>query len=103
MYAVYIMASWSRVIYIGITRNLEERVNEHKAHKYPDSFTSPYKCTRLVYVENFDRIEDALAREKQLKGWRRDKKVNLIQSVNPHWHDLAGPLAPGSLATLGMT
>ena len=96
MYAVYTMASWSRVIYIGITGKLEERVQEHKAHQYPNSFTSQYNCTRLVYVENFDRIEDALACEKQLKGWRRSKKVNLIQSLNPHGHDLADPLAlPG--------
>jgi putative endonuclease len=96
MYAVYIMASWSRVIYIGITGNLEERVQEHKSHKYPDSFTSKYKCTRLVYVENFDRIEDALARENQLKGWRRSKKITLIQALNPHWDDLADPQAlPG--------
>jgi putative endonuclease len=91
MYSVYILASFHRVLYIGVSGKLEERVAEHKAHKYPRSFTSQYHCTRLVYVEPFDRVVDALTREKQLKGWRRGKKLRLIQSVNPHWIDLAEP------------
>ena len=96
MYSVYIMASVRRTLYIGVTGKLEERVIEHKYRKYPKSFTSQYNCMKLVYVENFDRIVDALAREKQLKAWRRQKKIDLIQSLNPHWIDLsAPPLPPG--------
>jgi putative endonuclease len=96
MDCVYILASFHRVLYIGVTGKLEERVIEHKSHKYPRSFTAQYNCTRLVYVEQFDRVVDAIAREKQLKGWRRDKKLRLIQSLNPDWIDLAAPPAlPG--------
>ncbi len=96
MYYVYVMASLRRAIYIGVTGKLDERVAEHKSKKYPRSFTAQYNCTRLVYCEDFDRIVDAIAREKQLKGWRREKKIRLIQSVNPDWMDLSVPPAlPG--------
>lgn len=103
-YAVYIMASLSRVIYIGVTADLERRVQEHKAHIDPHSFTAQYRCERLVYVELYSRVEDAISREKQLKGWRRSKKVALIQRMNPHWTDLAAPPAhTGPSTPLGMT
>ena len=95
LYSVYILASIKRVLYIGITGNFEQRLNEHRAHKYPDSFTARYNVTRLVYFEQFMRVEDALAREKQLKGWRRAKKVALIESVNPSWEDLWCTARPG--------
>lgn len=96
MYHVYVMASVQRVLYIGVTGNLEQRVGEHQSKKYPRSFTAQYNCTRLVYAEVFDRVVDALAREKQLKGWRRGKKIRLIQAANPDWVDLSAPPAlPG--------
>ena len=95
LYSVYILASIRRVLYIGITSNFEQRLNEHRADKYPDSFTARYNVTRLVYFEEFTRVEDALAREKQLKGWRRSKKVALIESINPAWEDLWRPARPG--------
>ena len=89
-YYVYILASRTRVLYIGITSNLEQRLAEHKAHKYPQSFTSQYNVTKLVYVEEFTRVVDAIACEKQMKGWRRSKKVALIEAGNPEWEDMAG-------------
>jgi putative endonuclease len=92
-YHVYVMASLRRVLYIGVTGRLAVRVAEHKAHFYPDSFTARYDVTRLVYCEEYSRIEDALAREKQMKGWRRSKKVRLIQNVNPDWRDYCEPPA----------
>jgi len=95
-YSVYILASMRRVLYIGVTEKLLERVGEHKSKVYPNSFTAMYNVTRLVHVETFDEIVDAIAREKQLKGWRRSKKVRLIESLNPDWIDLLDPpLPPG--------
>lgn len=87
-YYVYIMASVSRVLYIGVTNGLERRVFEHQ-HKLVAGFTSKYNVTRLVYYEDFGDIRDAIAREKQLKGWRREKKITLIESLNPKWRDLS--------------
>ena len=95
LYYVYILASIKRVLCIGITGNFEQRLNEHRAHKYPNSFTSQYNVTRLVYFEEFTRVEDAIVREKQLKGWRRSRKVALIESVNACWEDLWRPAHPG--------
>src|ERR671913_391766 len=95
LYYVYILASIKRVLYIGITGNFEQRLNEHRAHKYPQSFTSRYNVTRLVYFEEYTRVDDAITREKQLKGWRRSKKVALIERLNPEWEDLARPAHPG--------
>ncbi len=85
---VYIMANWSRTLYIGVTAHIERRVYEHK-HGAVDGFTSRYRLTRLVYVEEAPTIVEAIAREKQLKGWRRDKKVALIEHLNPNWDDLS--------------
>ena len=88
-YYVYILASLRRVLYIGVTGNLDTRLAYHKALANPDSFTARYGITRLVHVEEFTEITQAIAREKELKGWRRSKKVNLIERTNPDWIDLA--------------
>jgi len=88
-YYVYILASIQRVVYIGVTSKFEQRLAEHRAHKYKRSFTAKYNVTRLVYFEEYASIVDAIVREKQLKGWRRSKKVALIESMNPDWIDLS--------------
>ena len=88
VYHVYIMASLSGVLYIGITGNLRRRVHEHKNDLLP-GFTRRYRVHRLVYFEDTPHVADAIAREKQLKGWTRRRKVELIESCNPHWIDLA--------------
>jgi len=87
-YRVYIMASKSRVLYIGMTNNLERRIWEHQ-HDLIDGFSKQYRCHRLLYFESFDRVENAIAREKQLKRWNRTKKLRLIERVNPTWEDLS--------------
>ena len=87
-YYVYIMASRSRVLYTGMTNNLERRVFEHK-HGKADGYTKRYRVTRLVYYEDYQRAVDAIVREKQIKGWLREKKIALIQSANPTWKDLS--------------
>src|SRR5213596_581657 len=88
VYCVYVMASRSRVLYTGVTNDLAWRVNEHKQGLTP-GFTSRYRITRLVYFEEFGAVRDAIAREKQLKGWVRARKVRLIEQRNPTWEDLA--------------
>ena len=90
-YSVYIVASKSRVIYIGMTNNLERRIYEHK-HDSVDGFSKDYRCHRLVYCESFDEVLKAIDREKQLKRWNRKKKVWLIERQNPTWEDLAEQL-----------
>ncbi|MCX7839585.1 MAG: GIY-YIG nuclease family protein [Anaerolineae bacterium] len=87
-YYVYIMANRTRMLYTGVTNNLERRVYEHKNRIIP-GFTSRYNITRLVYYEVFSDIRDAIAREKQIKGWLRAKKIALIESMNPKWNDLS--------------
>ena len=90
-YSVYIIASKSRVIYIGITNNLDRRIYEHQ-HDLVDGFSKKYRCHRLVYYESFDDVLKAIDREKQLKRWNRTKKVWLIERHNPTWEDLAAEL-----------
>jgi putative endonuclease len=85
---VYILASKSRVLYTGVTSRLEERVREHKSNLF-DGFTSQYRVHRLVYYESFPNIIPAIMREKQIKRWRREKKVALIEKENPTWDDIA--------------
>jgi putative endonuclease len=87
---VYVMTNNSRahVLYAGITGDLQRRVFEHKNKLLP-GFTSRYNLTRLVYCEMFSYPGDAIQREKEIKGWVRSKKIKLIESMNPHWHDLA--------------
>ncbi len=87
-YYVYIMSNKSRTLYIGVTNNLERRIYEHKQKIIP-SFTSKYNITNLVYFELTNDVYSAIAREKQIKGWLRRKKVALIESVNPEWQDLS--------------
>ncbi len=87
-YYVYIMASLSGTLYIGVTEDLERRVFEHK-HKLVPGFTSKYNINRLVYFEETGEVQEALKREKQIKSWRRSKKVDLITSSNPKWQDLS--------------
>jgi putative endonuclease len=86
-YCVYIMASRTRVLYIGVTNDLERRVYEHKPKLVP-GFTSQYNVDKLVYFETTPDIRGAIAREKELKGWLRAKKIALIESSNPDWDDL---------------
>ena len=86
-YRVYFMASKSRVLYIGMTNNLERRVWEHQ-HDVVDGFSRQYRCHRLVYFESYDRVQNAIAREKQLKRWSREKKEALVARTNPQWKDL---------------
>ncbi|NGP77907.1 GIY-YIG nuclease family protein [Balneolaceae bacterium YR4-1] len=88
-YYVYFMTSISRVLYIGVTNNIYARVQRHKNPKNGTSFTGRYRVYRLVYCEIFSNIYDALDREKQIKKWRREKKLDLITSVNPCWKDLS--------------
>ena len=87
-YWTYIIASLTGTLYIGMTNNIERRMREHKSGEF-EGFASEYKCNRLVYLEGFDDVRKAIDREKQLKGWRRSKKIALIQSRNPRWEDLA--------------
>src|SRR5271165_677562 len=89
-FSVYIMTNRPRshVLYTGITGSLSRRVFEHK-NKLVPGFTSRYNLTRLVYYECFVYPDAAINREKEIKGWRRSKKICLIESMNPHWHDLA--------------
>jgi len=86
-YYVYIMASRGKTLYVGVTNNLERRVYEHK-YGLITEFTKKYKVTNLVYHEETSDVGDAISREKQLKAWRRSKKVALIESVNPLWENL---------------
>jgi putative endonuclease len=87
-YYVYIMGSLPGTHYIGITNNLRRRVFQHKFHRI-EGFTDKYHVERLLYWESFDDVYRAIGREKQWKGWKRSKKVALIEFRNPHWVDLA--------------
>jgi len=90
---VYILAGKSGVLYTGVTSHLDRRFIQHFLKK-TDGFAKKYNVTCLVYVEKFGDIRDAIAREKQIKGWVRKKKIALIESKNPNWSDLAGTLFP---------
>ncbi len=88
-YYIYILSNKSKTLYTGITNNLERRVFEHKSKKIK-GFTSKYNITLLVYYEITNDVKSAIAREKQIKGWVRKKKIDLIESMNPEWNDLSG-------------
>ncbi len=99
------MTNRTRRLYIGITNDLHRRVYEHK-HRLVPGFTSKYFLERLVYFEDTDDVGAAIGRQKELKGWRRSKKIALIQSVNPQWSDLSRDLigwkgrgGPGQIAS----
>jgi len=85
---VYILPSRSRQTYIGVTNSLRTRVIKHR-EKVPGSYTARYNITRLVYFERFQYVNNAIARETELKDWNRARKVELIESMNPTWEDLA--------------
>ncbi len=87
-YYVYIMSNGKRTLYVGVSNDLERRVYQHK-RKLIAGFTKRYNITWLVYYEETSDIVAAIEREKQIKGWRRSKKVALIESANPRWKDLA--------------
>ena len=87
-YYVYILTNLNnRVMYVGVTNDLRRRVYEHK-NKLIDGFTKKYNVDKLVYVEHFSDVRYAIKREKQLKGWRRNRKNELVETVNPGWEDL---------------
>jgi putative endonuclease len=88
IYYTYIMASRSHTLYIGVTSNLHKRVFQHKWKEH-SGFTARYNCDRLVWFERHQDIGIAIAREKELKDWRRSKKTALIESLNPTWADLS--------------
>jgi len=86
---VYILTNHTNtVLYIGVTSDLYFRIVEHREKKYPDSFTAKYNCSKLVYYEQFESIDEAIAKEKQLKNWKRAWKINLINRHNINWDDL---------------
>ena len=87
-YYVYILTNRSRTLYVGVTNDLERRMYEHK-NKLLSGFTSKYNVTQLAHFEETSDVEAAIAREKQIKGWRREKKVALIEASNPQWEDLS--------------
>ena len=87
-YYVYVMSNTSRMLYTGVTNNLERRVFEHQ-HKLVEGFTKRYNLHRLVFFEQTPNVRAAIEREKQIKGWSRKKKINLIEAVNPGWKDLS--------------
>jgi putative endonuclease len=92
-YYVYILASRSRTLYIGVTNSLRRRVGEHRDGT-ANSFTAKYKIHRLVYFERFQHIDRAIAREKYLKHFTRQEKIALIESTNSTWDDLAADAFP---------
>lgn len=87
-YFIYIMTNKSKTLYIGVTNDLHRRVYERK-NKLIDGFTKKYNISKLVYFEVYTSIEDAFKREKQLKNWHRQWKINLIESSNKEWKDLS--------------
>lgn len=88
MYYVYILTNkTNRVMYVGMTNDIVRRIYEHRNHLI-DGFTAKYNVEKLVYVETADDVRDAIQREKQIKGWTRAKKNDLVAAVNPNWEDL---------------
>jgi putative endonuclease len=86
---IYILTNWNnKVMYIGMTNNLERRLCEHR-NKLVEGSTRKYNVNKLVYYEHTTDVHAALAREKELKKWRREKKDNLVASINPEWKDLS--------------
>ena len=82
------MANKSKTLYTGMTNNIHKRVYQHKNKVY-EGFTSKYNINKLVYFETTKDVNSAIIREKQIKGWNRQKKINLIESLNPEWKDLS--------------
>jgi putative endonuclease len=100
LFHVYIVASKQRTLYIGMTGDLIHRIAQHKSGLI-EGFTRRYNVNRLVHFEGFTDVRDARAREKQLKGWLRKKKIALIEAENPEWEDLADSIGLPLSATAG--
>ena len=94
-YWVYILSSRSGTLYTGLTGFFERRIYQHKYDSI-EGFTQKYQCHRLVYYESYQDVQVAIAREKQVKRWRREKKIDLIEKLNPRWQDLARKVGPGN-------
>jgi putative endonuclease len=92
---VYILASRSRRLYVGVTNDLLRRLAEHRRRVDPCCHTARYNITRLVYYETSENVYSAIAREKEIKGWGRERRLRLIESVNAGWLDLGADLFPG--------
>jgi putative endonuclease len=93
MYYVYIVTNKNNaVLYIGVTSSLEGRIFDHR-ERLIEGFTKTYQATKLIYYEDYPDPRSAIAREKQLKGWRREKKIALIEKLNPRWRDLFDQLS----------
>lgn len=89
MYYVYLLTNWNnQVLYVGVTNNLKRRLYEHQ-HQLVEGFTKKYNVHKLIYFETTTEVKSAIAREKQIKGWTREKKNALVNSSNPDWHDLS--------------
>lgn len=96
-YFVYLLTNWNnRVMYVGVTRDLERRLFEHKNKLIP-GFSERYNLSKLVYFEETQDVHSAIAREKEIKKWRRDKKNQLVNRINPEWQDLSekNKISPG--------
>ena len=94
-YFVYILANKAGVLYTGVTNDLERRIAEHKSHLIR-GFTERYRIEKLVYFEEYEYADLAIAREKQIKGWLRGKKLALVESINRDWNDLAAVSEPSN-------
>ncbi|VAX29030.1 Excinuclease ABC, C subunit-like [hydrothermal vent metagenome] len=95
-YYIYCLTNWNnKVMYIGVTNNLERRIYEHK-NKLLEGFTKKYNLNKLVYFEETRDIHAAISREKEIKKWRREKKDALVKQLNPDWEDLAKDFSLGS-------
>ena len=88
-YFVYMMSNKSRRLYLGMTSNLAQRVLQHKDKRFPESFTARYNFDMLVFYEEWSQVVSAIEREKEIKRWRREKKVALVLAENPDWADLS--------------
>ena len=96
-YWVYILSSRNRALYIGVTNNILRRIIEHKEKKVP-GFSRRYNVTQLAYYQPFADVREAIAREKEIKGWLRSKKIKLIEKTNPKWEDLSLVFLPVRIA-----
>ena len=93
-YFIYILTNRTHTLYTAVTNNLERRIEEHQT-SVASEFTAKYKIHRLVHFEQFDDVAWAIAREKEIKGWLQQKKIDLIESSNPRWSDLSRELFAG--------
>jgi len=98
-YTVYILSNSAATLYIGVTSDLDLRLFQHSERHDSESFATRYNLDRLIFAETYPTARQAIAREKQLKGWSRAKKLNLIREQNPEWRDLSANYTPPSSAT----